>query len=47
MTLEQDKPLAEFWGENVCAASFVEWFAEEGRRVYGDPIPASSPCQLL
>ncbi len=41
MTLEQGKPLAESRGEIVYAASFVEWFAEEGRRVYGDIVPSS------
>ena len=41
MTLEQGKPLAESRGEIVYAASFVEWFAEEGKRVYGEMIPAS------
>ena len=40
MTLECGKPLAESRGEVVYAASFIEWFAEEGRRVYGDVIPA-------
>ena len=40
MTSEQGKPLAESAGEIVYAASFIEWFAEEGRRVYGDTIPA-------
>ncbi len=40
MTLEQGKPLAEAKGEIAYAASFVEWFAEEGRRIYGDTIPA-------
>jgi succinate-semialdehyde dehydrogenase/glutarate-semialdehyde dehydrogenase len=39
MTLEQGKPLAESRGEIGYAASFLEWFAEEGRRVYGDTIP--------
>ncbi len=39
MTLEQGKPLAESRGEIVYAASFIEWFAEEGKRVYGDTIP--------
>jgi succinate-semialdehyde dehydrogenase/glutarate-semialdehyde dehydrogenase len=39
MTLEQGKPLAESQGEIGYAASFLEWFAEEGRRVYGDMIP--------
>ena len=39
MTAEQGKPLAEARGEIVYAASFIEWFAEEGRRVYGELIP--------
>ncbi len=39
MTAEQGKPLAEARGEIVYAASFIEWFAEEGKRVYGDTIP--------
>ncbi len=39
MTAEQGKPLAEARGEIVYAASFLEWFAEEGKRVYGDTIP--------
>ncbi|MCM0082032.1 NADP-dependent succinate-semialdehyde dehydrogenase [Geomonas sp. Red32] len=39
MTAEQGKPLAESKGEIVYAASFIEWFAEEGRRIYGDVIP--------
>ncbi|MCX7354153.1 MAG: NAD-dependent succinate-semialdehyde dehydrogenase [Alphaproteobacteria bacterium] len=40
MTLEQGKPLAESLGEIDYAASFVEWFAEEGKRAYGDVIPS-------
>lgn len=40
MTAEQGKPLAEARGEVTYAASFVEWFAEEAKRVYGDTIPA-------
>ncbi|MBS0452864.1 MAG: NAD-dependent succinate-semialdehyde dehydrogenase [Proteobacteria bacterium] len=40
MTTEQGKPLAEARGEVVYAASFIEWFADEARRVYGDTIPA-------
>jgi len=40
MTAEQGKPLAEASGEIVYAASFIEWFAEEARRVYGETIPA-------
>ncbi len=39
MTAEQGKPLAEARGEIAYAASFIDWFAEEGRRVYGDIIP--------
>ncbi len=39
MTAEQGKPLVEARGEIVYAASFIDWFAEEGRRVYGDLIP--------
>jgi succinate-semialdehyde dehydrogenase/glutarate-semialdehyde dehydrogenase len=39
MTMEQGKPLAESRGEVVYGASFVEWFAEEAKRVYGDTIP--------
>jgi succinate-semialdehyde dehydrogenase/glutarate-semialdehyde dehydrogenase len=40
MTAEQGKPLAESKGEIAYAASFIEWFAEEGKRVYGDTIPS-------
>jgi len=40
MTLEQGKPFEEAKGEIVYGASFIEWFAEEARRVYGDVIPA-------
>jgi succinate-semialdehyde dehydrogenase / glutarate-semialdehyde dehydrogenase len=39
MTIEQGKPLTESKGEVVYAASFLEWFAEEAKRVYGDTIP--------
>jgi succinate-semialdehyde dehydrogenase/glutarate-semialdehyde dehydrogenase len=39
MTLEQGKPLAEAKGEIAYAASFLEWFAEEAKRIYGDTIP--------
>ena len=39
MTAEQGKPLAEAKGEVVYGASFIEWFAEEGKRTYGDIIP--------
>ncbi|AYG63031.1 NAD-dependent succinate-semialdehyde dehydrogenase [Rhizobium jaguaris] len=40
MTIEQGKPLSESRGEIAYAASFIEWFAEEAKRVYGDVIPA-------
>jgi len=40
MTSEQGKPLAESKGEIAYAGAFIEWFAEEGKRVYGDTIPA-------
>ncbi|MBK0031300.1 NAD-dependent succinate-semialdehyde dehydrogenase [Erwinia sp. S43] len=40
MTAEQGKPLAEAKGEALYAASFVEWFAEEAKRVYGETVPA-------
>ncbi|WP_312593103.1 NADP-dependent succinate-semialdehyde dehydrogenase [Stutzerimonas nitrititolerans] len=39
MTLEQGKPLTESRGEIAYAASFIEWFAEEAKRIYGDTIP--------
>ncbi len=42
MTAEQGKPLTEARGEVMYAASFLEWFAEEGRRAYGDIIPGPS-----
>jgi succinate-semialdehyde dehydrogenase / glutarate-semialdehyde dehydrogenase len=42
MTAEMGKPLAEAMGEIVYGASFVEWFAEEAKRIYGDTIPAPS-----
>ncbi len=47
MTAEQGKPLAEARGEIAYAASFLEWFAEEGRRVYGDTIPTYDPDHRL
>jgi len=40
MTMEQGKPLSEARGEITYAASFIEWFAEEAKRAYGDTIPA-------
>ena len=39
MTAEQGKPLAETRGEVAYGANFIEWFAEEGKRIYGDVIP--------
>ncbi len=47
MTAEQGKPLAEAKGEVAYAASFVEWFAEEGKRTYGDTLPSPSPDKRL
>ncbi len=47
MTLEQGKPLAEAKGEIVYAASFIEWFAEEAKRIYGDVIPGHQPDKRL
>ena len=47
MTLEQGKPLAESMGEIAYGASFVEWFAEEAKRVYGDTIPAPVPGRRI
>ncbi len=47
MTIEQGKPLAESKGETVYAASFLEWFAEEAKRVYGDTIPAPQPDKRI
>ena len=47
MTLEQGKPLAEAKGEIGYAASFIEWFAEEGKRIYGDTIPGHQADKRL
>ncbi|MGO6844451.1 NADP-dependent succinate-semialdehyde dehydrogenase I [Rhizobium ruizarguesonis] len=47
LTLEQGKPLAEATGEIVYGASFIEWFAEEGRRIYGDLIPGHQPDKRI
>ena len=47
MTLEQGKPLAEAKGEIAYAASFIEWFAEEAKRVYGDTIPGHQADKRL
>ena len=47
MTAEQGKPLAEARGEIAYAASFIEWFAEEARRVHGEVIPSPLPDRRL
>ncbi len=47
MTAEQGKPLAESKGEIAYAASFIEWFAEEGKRMYGDVIPGHLPDKRI
>jgi succinate-semialdehyde dehydrogenase / glutarate-semialdehyde dehydrogenase len=45
MTAEQGKPLAEARGEVVYGASFLDWFAEEGKRIYGETIPTTDPSK--
>ncbi|MEE9100271.1 MULTISPECIES: NADP-dependent succinate-semialdehyde dehydrogenase [Pseudomonas] len=47
MTFEQGKPLHEALGEIRYAASFIEWFAEEGKRIYGDVIPSPAADKRL
>jgi succinate-semialdehyde dehydrogenase/glutarate-semialdehyde dehydrogenase len=47
MTAEQGKPLTESKGEIGYAASFIEWFAEEGKRIYGDTIPQHAPDKRI
>ncbi len=47
MTAEQGKPLAESRGEIAYAGSFIEWFAEEGKRIYGDTIPQHVPDKRI
>ncbi len=47
VTLEQGKPLRESLGEVAYGASFLEWFAEEGRRAYGETIPSHLPSSQL
>ncbi|HQW37994.1 MAG TPA: NAD-dependent succinate-semialdehyde dehydrogenase, partial [Usitatibacteraceae bacterium] len=47
LTTEQGKPMAEAKGEIVYGASFVEWFAEEGKRIYGDTIPSPTNDRRL
>jgi len=47
MTAENGKPLAEAKGEVLYAASFVEWFAEETKRIYGDVMPPNAPGKRI
>ncbi len=47
LSTEQGKPLAESRGEIGYGASFIEWFAEEGRRIYGDVIPGHAPDKRI
>ena len=47
LTLEQGKPLAEAEGEIAYGASYIEWFAEEAKRIYGETIPAASADQRI
>jgi succinate-semialdehyde dehydrogenase/glutarate-semialdehyde dehydrogenase len=47
MTAEQGKPLTESRGEIAYAASFIEWFGEEGKRIYGDTIPSHGPDKRI
>jgi succinate-semialdehyde dehydrogenase / glutarate-semialdehyde dehydrogenase len=47
LTSEQGKPLAEAKGEVLSNAAYIEWFAEEAKRVYGDVIPAARPDQRV
>ena len=47
LTAEQGKPLAEARGEIAYGASYIEWFAEEGKRIYGDTIPHSTDDKRL
>lgn len=47
LTLEQGKPLKEALGEIRYAAGFVEWYAEEGKRIYGETIPAPGASQRI
>lgn len=47
LTSEQGKPLAEAKGEIAYAASYIEWFAEEAKRIYGDTIPGPAPDRRI
>jgi succinate-semialdehyde dehydrogenase / glutarate-semialdehyde dehydrogenase len=47
MTIEQGKPLKEALGEVIYANGFISWYAEEGKRIYGETIPASHPNKRI
>jgi len=47
LTAEQGKPLAEAKGEIAYGANYIEWFAEEGKRIYGDTIPSAGPSSRV
>ena len=47
LTLEQGKPLAEARGEIAYGASYIEWYAEEAKRIYGDTIPGPAPDKRI
>ena len=47
LTSEQGKPLAEAKGEIIYGAGFIEWYAEEGKRIYGETIPTNVPSRRL
>ncbi|HTH17754.1 MAG TPA: NAD-dependent succinate-semialdehyde dehydrogenase [Magnetospirillum sp.] len=47
MTAEQGKPLAEAKGEVIYGAAFIEWYAEEAKRAYGDIIPENAPNRRI
>lgn len=47
LTAEMGKPIAEARGEIAYGASFIQWFAEEGRRIYGDTIPGHQPDKRI
>src|SRR5699024_11674540 len=47
ITIENGKPLADSKGEVASAIAYLEWYAEEAKRVYGDTLPASQPNKQL
>ncbi len=47
ITREMGKPLAEARGEIALAIDYLDWYAEEGKRIYGDTIPASAPNKRI